>query len=103
MGGNKPWRLGTGGIIVWGFVFVVDNPSVKVGDNTMGVREHKGLGREELGKVGKIFRVEVGGDRQVGIGGNSGCVLGNTVGGSEAVEMTGNTKGVPELTGAVSD
>ena len=38
MGGNDPCRLGTGGIIVWGFVFVVDKPSVKVGGNTMGTQ-----------------------------------------------------------------
>ena len=53
--------------------------------------------------MGNIFRVEARGDRQVGIGGSTGCVLGNTIGGSEAVEMTGNTKGVPELVGAGSD
>ena len=60
---------------------------MKVGGNTMGVREHKGLGHEELGKVGNIFRVMLGGDRQVWIGRNPGCVLANTIGGSEAVEM----------------
>ena len=43
--------------------------------------------------MGNIFRVKLGGERQVWIGGNTGCVLGNTIGGSEAVEMTSNTKG----------
>ena len=52
-----------------------------------------------MGKVGKIFRVEVGGDRQVGIKGNTWYVLGNTVGGSETVEMKATQREYQNLQG----